>query len=308
MPEPVVVLDHVTRHFGAIAAVADLSLSIERGEMFGLIGPDGAGKTTTIRLICGLLRADTGTLRVLGHDPVRQHGHITQHAGYLSQRFSLYGDLSIDENIAFFAELHGMRDYTARRNRLLEMTQLTPFRRSARRPALGRHEAEAGAGVHARARAAGHPARRADDGRRSRVAARVLEAAVGVSRAGHHDRHVDAVPRRGRALLARGPAVGRTAARRRHACGAPAGACPAWSWNWSPRRRQPRCARCAQLDGVADVESFGERLHVRLVGADSAVLLERLGADLRRAGITATNIRAIPASLEDVFINRVHQA
>ena len=79
--------------------------------MFGLIGPDGAGKTTTIRLICGLLRPDAGTARVLGLDPVRDHRRLTASVGYLSQRFSLYGDLSIDENIAFFAEIHGVRDY-----------------------------------------------------------------------------------------------------------------------------------------------------------------------------------------------------
>ena len=87
----------------------ELSLSIARGEMFGLIGPDGAGKTTTIRLMCGLLKVDAGTLRVLGRDPVRDHASVTQSVGYLSQRFSLYGDLSVDENIAFFAEIHGLR-------------------------------------------------------------------------------------------------------------------------------------------------------------------------------------------------------
>ena len=96
--------------------------------MFGLIGPDGAGKTTSIRALCGLLHIDDGTIRVMNHDPVRQHREITGMVGYLSQRFSLYGDLSIDENIAFFAEIHGVTDYNARRDRLLQMTQLTPFR------------------------------------------------------------------------------------------------------------------------------------------------------------------------------------
>src|SRR6478672_5548953 len=69
-----------------------------------------------------------GAVRVLGHDPIADHRAITRAVGYFSQRFSLYGDLSIDENIAFFAEIHGVRDYTARRDRLLEMTQLSPFR------------------------------------------------------------------------------------------------------------------------------------------------------------------------------------
>lgn len=121
--------DHVTKRYGATTAIADLSLAVTRGEMFGLIGPDGAGKTTSIRLLCGLLRADAGGIRVLGVDPVAQHRQLTDRIGYLSQRFSLYGDLSIDENIAFFAEIHGMHRYASRRDQLLEMTQLTPFRR-----------------------------------------------------------------------------------------------------------------------------------------------------------------------------------
>ncbi|MFN2446891.1 MAG: ABC transporter ATP-binding protein [Vicinamibacterales bacterium] len=128
MANPAISLDRVTRRYGTMVAVDDLSLEVDRGEMFGLIGPDGAGKTTTIRLICGLLHADAGTIRLLGRDPVREHRAMTASVGYLSQRFSLYGDLSIDENIAFFAEIHGVSAYHARRDRLLEMTQLTPFR------------------------------------------------------------------------------------------------------------------------------------------------------------------------------------
>jgi ABC-2 type transport system ATP-binding protein len=121
-------LEHVKKRYGAVEAVRDLSFSVARGEMFGLIGPDGAGKTTTIRLLCGLLHADAGQVLVLGRDPVKAHRAVTADIGYLSQRFSLYGDLSIDENIAFFAEIHGVSDYRARRDRLLDMTQLSPFR------------------------------------------------------------------------------------------------------------------------------------------------------------------------------------
>jgi len=118
----------VTRRYGATLALNGLSLQVRRGEMFGLIGSDGAGKTTAIRLMCGLLRPDAGELRVLGHDPVGEHRRLTERVGYLSQRFSLYGDLTIDENVAFFAEIHGVRDYAARRDQLLNLTQLTPFR------------------------------------------------------------------------------------------------------------------------------------------------------------------------------------
>jgi drug efflux transport system ATP-binding protein len=121
-------MKNVVKRYGTTEALAGLTLDVQRGEMFGLIGADGAGKTTAIRVICGLLHADGGEVRVLGRDPVREHRAVTDKVGYLSQRFSLYGDLSIDENIAFFAEIHGVRDYQRRRDQLLEMTQLKPFR------------------------------------------------------------------------------------------------------------------------------------------------------------------------------------
>jgi ABC-2 type transport system ATP-binding protein len=125
---PALSFERVTRRYGTLTAVDGLTFDVRPGEMFGLIGPDGAGKTTSIRLLCGLLHADDGAVRVLGVDPVTQHRQITARVGYLSQRFSLYGDLTIDENIAFFAEIHGVSNYAGRRDRLLDMTQLTRFR------------------------------------------------------------------------------------------------------------------------------------------------------------------------------------
>jgi len=119
---------NLKKRYGTVDALKGVSFDIERGEMFGLIGPDGAGKTTTIRLLCGLLHTDEGEIRMLGHDPIADHRAMTASVGYLSQRFSLYGDLSIDENIAFFAAIHGVADYHGHRDRLLDMMQLTPFR------------------------------------------------------------------------------------------------------------------------------------------------------------------------------------
>jgi len=119
----------VTKSYGEVKALAGVSFTVQRGEMFGVIGPDGAGKTTAIRIACGLLRRDGGEVRLMGHDPVAEHRSVTGKVGYLSQRFSLYGDLTIDENIAFFAEIHGVRHYRERRDQLLEMTQLTAFRK-----------------------------------------------------------------------------------------------------------------------------------------------------------------------------------
>src|SRR4051812_651046 len=82
--------DRVTKKYGDVVAVRELSLSVHRGEMFGLIGPDGAGKTTAIRLMCGLLKVDGGKVLTMGRDPVTEHLEVTRSIGYLSQRFSLY--------------------------------------------------------------------------------------------------------------------------------------------------------------------------------------------------------------------------
>jgi len=119
----------VSKSFGDHVAVDDLSMRVRRGEMFALVGPDGAGKTTTIRMLCGIIPPDKGELRVSGFNVQQQSGEVKKRIGYLSQKFSLYGDLSIDENIEFFAEIHGVRDYKRRREELLEFTRLTPFRR-----------------------------------------------------------------------------------------------------------------------------------------------------------------------------------
>jgi len=121
-------IKNASKKFGDIVAVDNLSLEVERGEMFALVGPDGAGKTTAIRMLCGITKPTDGTLTVLGLDVQKQKEEVKTRIGYLSQKFSLYGDLTIDENIEFFAEIHGVFDYERRRNELLEFTRLTPFR------------------------------------------------------------------------------------------------------------------------------------------------------------------------------------
>ncbi len=126
--DPVIKTKSLTRTFGTLTAVESLSLSIGRGEMFGIVGPDGSGKTTTIRMLCGILAPTSGSATVLGFDVVQQADRIKREIGYLSQRFSLYGDLSVDENIEFFAEINGVTDFEKMRNELLDFTRLTPFR------------------------------------------------------------------------------------------------------------------------------------------------------------------------------------
>jgi ABC-2 type transport system ATP-binding protein len=114
--------------FGDVVAVDDLSLDVRKGEMFALVGPDGAGKTTVIRMLCGITHPTSGSVSVLGFDTTKDAAQVKKRIGYLSQKFSLYGDLTIDENIEFFAEIHGVKGYKDRRNELLEFTRLTPFR------------------------------------------------------------------------------------------------------------------------------------------------------------------------------------
>ncbi len=124
----VIKINDLKKSYGSLLAVNGVSYHVNRGEMFGLVGPDGAGKTTTIRMLVGLLNPESGSAEVLGYDLISQKNLIKNEVGYLSQKFSLYGDLTIDENIEFFADIHGVKNFHERRNELLEFTRLTPFR------------------------------------------------------------------------------------------------------------------------------------------------------------------------------------
>ena len=100
---------NLTKRFGDFTAVDDISFGIRRGEIFGFLGPNGAGKTTTIRVLLGLLRPTAGKASVLGYDVARQPEEIRKRIGYMSQRFSLYGDLTVAENLDFYGRTYGVR-------------------------------------------------------------------------------------------------------------------------------------------------------------------------------------------------------
>ena len=120
----------LTRVFGSLTAVDHLNLEIARGEIFGLVGPDGAGKTTTLRLLCGLMNPSSGEASVAGYDVSRNPRAVKDQIGYMAQRFGLYGDLSVDENMAFYADLFGITgaDRARLMPLLLQMTRMEPFR------------------------------------------------------------------------------------------------------------------------------------------------------------------------------------
>ena len=325
MREIAISLENVTKRFGPAhggkrpraaggppPAVNALSLEVRKGEMFGLIGPDGAGKTTTIRMICGLLRPNDGRITVLGRDPVREHDSVTRSTGYLSQRFSLYGDLTIDENIAFFAEIHGVSGYEGRRDRLLDMTQLTPFRgRLADRLSGGMKQklALACTLVHEpEVILLDEPTTGVDPVSRRefwKLLSQFLEQGITIVMATPYLDEAERCSRvallsEGRLLVADEPDALRQGLPGRivEVIAAP---------------QQPAMAALAKAPGAIDVQNFGERIHVRLAeaGGDTGghgPSLDDLRASLEQAGVQVSGIRPVQASLEDVFINRVMEA
>ncbi len=129
MTEIAIKTDGLTKRFGDMAAVDHLDVEVKRGELFGLVGPDGAGKTTTIRLLTGIMQPTTGEAWVAGHSVRTEGERIKEKIGYMSQRFGLYEDLTVMENILFYADLYGVPQ--GRRpgaiERLLSFSNLTPF-------------------------------------------------------------------------------------------------------------------------------------------------------------------------------------
>lgn len=124
-----ILTEKLARSYGRTTAVAGVDLAVERGELYGLIGPDGAGKTTLIRMLVGLVRPDDGNATVGGFDVRRELFRVKEVIGYLSQRFSLYPDLSVRENIRFYGDLFQVEksEIASREKRLLEFSRLGPF-------------------------------------------------------------------------------------------------------------------------------------------------------------------------------------
>jgi ABC-2 type transport system ATP-binding protein len=123
MTDPVIVVENLTRKFGDFVAVDHVSFSVASGEVVGYLGPNGSGKTTTIRMLLGLLRPDEGRGRVLGYDVVTQSEQVRSRAGYMSQKFALYDDLTVFENLTFYGGVYGIED-PSRIKRTLDLVGL----------------------------------------------------------------------------------------------------------------------------------------------------------------------------------------
>jgi ABC-2 type transport system ATP-binding protein len=128
---PAIIVSALSKRFGEVRAVDQLSFDVNPGEIFGLVGPDGAGKTTAMRMLAGVLDADSGSATVAGYDVVRDPEGAKHHLSYMSQRFGLYEDLTVDENIRFYADLFGVtrKKREPRAAELLAAAGLSDFRR-----------------------------------------------------------------------------------------------------------------------------------------------------------------------------------
>jgi ABC-2 type transport system ATP-binding protein len=301
MPDFAVETIELSRSFGAIHAVQRLSMQVRPGQIYGLVGPDGAGKTTALRLLCGALRIDSGQARVVGIDVARNPEAVRRRIGYMPQRFSLYGDLTVRENMHFFAEVYGVpqAERATLLKRLLAFSRLEPFQQR-------RAEALSG-GMKQKLALACALIHRPD-------LLMLDEPTTGVdpvSRREFWDILRDAVIQDGMTVLVSTPYMDE-ADRCHHVGFMRAGALMASGTPRELQRQVPgivleiqaRPYHTAQellrtLPGVRGVQVFGDRLHV--ISDDSlseTAVRERLaGAD-----VSVGNIRRIQPTMEEVFV------
>ena len=295
---------HLSRAFGHVRAVDDVSLHVEAGEIYGLVGADGAGKTTFIRLLCNAIRADAGEATIAGYSAARQPELARAQIGYLSQRFSLYEEMTVLENLRFFAEVRGLpaREWQPRCREILRFVGLDDF--SARRAGklsggMKQKLGLAAALVH-RPRVilldepttGVDPLTRQDfwqliirlvgeEGVAVLVSTPYMDEAARCARIGflHHGRLLtEGAPSELRAML-----QGRVL----ELAGQP--------------MRELR--RAAELDaGVENVQMFGDHMHLRVMPGKMDEVMARLSQPPQDALYQVTRLRLVPPQLEDVFI------
>jgi len=299
-PETVLAARGLVVRYGEVEAVRGLDLEVPRGQVIGLIGPDGAGKTSSLRVFAGLLRAAGGSVEVLGREVWKHRRALHHRLGYLAQRFALYGDLTVDENVEFFALLLGVSDWRARRDALLRRVALAEFRdRQADRLSGGMRQklALACSLMHSpdillldEPTTGVDPVTRREfwrlladlvaEGLTLVIATPYLDEAERCSRV--------VLMHEGRVLADAPPAELRTLL-------------PGAIVEVAARPRTVVAAALAEVPGAADVRPFAARFHVRLASAEGAV--ERVAAALQRAAAEVEEVRLVPATLEDTFLH-----
>jgi len=299
---PAIVTQGLRRSFGDVVAVAGLDLKVAEGEIFGLVGPDGAGKTTTMRMLTGTLPPSGGSARVADCDVGREAERLKEHIGYMSQRFGLYPDLTVMENLVFYADIYGVprREFAARAGRLLGFSNLTPFQQRLAGHLSGGMKQKLGlacALIHTpRVLFLDEPTNGVDPVSRRdfwRILYQLVREGVTifVSTA-----YLDEAERCNRlALLHQGRLLG---------LGTPdevkALMPGALLEVRTPAPRRTAAVLRAQLAG-ATVGLFGDRVHV--AAADPAAAEVAIRAAVAAAGLELASLRRIAPSLEDVFVS-----
>ncbi len=299
---PAIQTEHLTRRFGDLAAVDDLSLSVAEGEIFGLVGPDGAGKTTTMRLLSSIMEPSGGEAWVAGFHIVREAERIKENIGYMSQRFGLYPDLTVIENLNFYADVYNepRRGRGEKIDRLLGFSNLTPFRRRLAGNLSGGMKQKLGlacALIHTpKVLFLDEPTNGVDPVSRRdfwRILHQLLQEGVTIFASTAYLDEADRCHR-----------VGLMHCGRLLACGTPAELKRLMRGTiLEIRTEQPREAVPVLRERLpaASIGLFGDRVH--LVVAEAEPAATEAQAALAQAGLSVLGVRTIAPSLEDVFIS-----
>lgn len=294
---------NLTKSFNGSAAVDSLNLEIKRGELFGLVGPDGAGKTTTMRLLTSIMEPTSGEAWIAGHPIINEGDRIKEKIGYMSQRFGLYEDLSVMENLIFYADLYEVpkKERPDRIERLLGFSNLTPFKKRLAGRLSGGMKQKLGlacALIHTpevlfldEPTNGVDPVSRRDfwrilydlmrEGVTIFVSTAYLDEAERCARVG--------LMHKGKLLMDDEPA------RIKGSLGLPM--IELWSDNG-----RAAVAVVKGIDGVKDVNAYGDRLHISVIRKDAIC---RVIEGLDKAGIGIRGYRETVPSLEDVFVSMV---
>jgi ABC-type multidrug transport system ATPase subunit len=314
--EPMIALRELTRRFGELTAVDRLTFEVGRGELFGLVGPDGAGKTTTLRMLAGVLRPTSGDARVAGASVADDPERVKRAIAYMSQRFGLYADLTVRENLDFYADLYqvGKRERAERLERLFRFSNLGPFQDRLAAQLSGGMKQKLGlscALIHEpEILLLDEPTFGVDPVSRRELWLIVHEMVARGVTAVVSTAYMDEAERFDRlALLHRGRvlALDSPVALQRTLDGT----------LLQVKADDPRKAREAlrRLPGVREASLFGDRVHALVEGGgtgdgapDGTPDVGRMAAALREAGVAGVEVAPLAPSLEDVFIQRIAEA
>lgn len=300
-----ITVQNLAKSFSSKPAVNGMNLHIAPGEIYGLVGADGAGKTTTMRLICGALKPDSGEVSVCGFDIRRQTEQALEQIGYLSQRFSMYEDLTVLENIRFFAEARGLKpdEWYPRSLEILEFVGLAGFK--------DRFAGQLSGGMKQKLGLASALV--------TRPSVLLLdEPTTGVDPVTRQDFWqliigLTAQPKKPVVLIstpymdeaARCHRVGFMRKGRLVAEGTPGELRAMLDGQILELRGSPLAEirhRAAEVPGVENIQAFGDRLRLRVSPGQAASVIQRLPAQLQPTGLSIEFLRPLPPTLEDVFI------